>query len=174
MSKEEIETNKYRYLEYTHQLNDYNEIENLNSYVALATSSDKERLSGVSNNLRIRVLKLKQEYLLYEHGSNLYTFRTRILYFTIICISLILFFIVMFAEEKLGAVIVIIACSVILGICLFVIMIAVIFNKQRRSYAYDQYYWQEPNLDKVTSSMKEDSELKKSSENNNENQCKKS
>lgn len=173
MSKEEIETNKYKYLDYTHKLNDYNEIANLNRYVSDATSADKERLNGVSNNMRIRVLKLKQEYLLYEHGNNLYIFRIRLLLFTIICISLILFLIAMYSEDKLGATITIIACCIILGICLSVIIIAVILNKKRRSYAYDQYYWEEPDLHKITSAMNKDSYLKKSDENNSKNECKK-
>ena len=160
----EIEANKYEYLDYTHKLNDYNEIRNLNTYITSATSADYERLSGVSNNLRTRVLKLKQEYLMYEHNTSLYTFRTRILYFVAVCLSILFFVIAMLSEGKIGAILAMILVFTIILSCTLIVVFFVIVNKKRRNYAYDQYYWKEPKLEKVTSSMAQNKELQKSAE----------
>ena len=156
-----VDASKYMYLDFTHKFNDYNEIRNLNSYISNATSSDYERLNVINNNLKTRVLKLKQQYILYEHDASLYKFRTNLLYFVIVCMSLILFFIAMLSEGRIKPVLCVILLSIILVICVFVTIIYSISSKFRRNQAYNQFYWMQPNLQDVTANMAQSNELKK-------------
>jgi len=134
---------KNKYLDYTHRLNDYNEIYNLNHYLSDSTQMDLDRLNSINETLKTRVLRMKQEYLMYEFGLNQYTFRVNLLYFLIICLSIVLFSVTMFSEQRMPLMTTIIIASVVLLVCLIVVLWAVIANKSRRSYAYNQYYWQE-------------------------------
>lgn len=134
---------KNTYLDHTHRLNDYNEIYNLNSYLSNATHNDLERIQSINNTIKTRVMQAKQEYMMYEHGASQYRFRVNLLYFLLICVSLVLFCVTMHSEQRLDLKWTIIITSTILIVCLITIWVAVIANKARRNYAYNQFYWQE-------------------------------
>lgn len=144
MAADSLQSNKILYLDLTHKLNDYNEIYNLNTYLDGANSTELERLSYTNETLKTRLLKLKQEYLLEDSGVKAYTFRSNILYFTAIILSIVLCLTAVYVEGGNGglsakwAIIISIGIIVIYFIILLVIVKAYI---ERRYYAYDQYYW---------------------------------
>ena len=102
MAADSLQSNKILYLDLTHKLNDYNEIYNLNTYLDGANSTELERLSYTNETLKTRLLKLKQEYLLEDSGVKAYTFRSNILYFTAIILSIVLCLTAVYVEGGNG------------------------------------------------------------------------
>ena len=145
MPAQDIDTNKFDYLISTHKLNDYNEMYNLNSYLNNATNLDLERLNDLNKTLRVQILKLKQEYMLYEYTTYLYKFRVNLLYFILVCICLVLFCITMYSEQRMKLSLTIIISSSILLFALIFSIIAVILSNSRRRTSYNQYYWSDMN-----------------------------
>jgi hypothetical protein len=137
----DLESNKNKYLEATHKLNDYNEIYNMNSYMLQANSQELYRLNYTNNLLKTRILKLKQEYMLHEHDTHVYHFRRNILYITALVVAGLLLVFSLFVQGKL-------AKNVTMGIAvgvtvlyLIVILLIVRRNLRRTTYSYDHYYW---------------------------------
>ena len=102
MAADSLQSNKILYLDLTHKLNDYNEIYNLNTYLDGANTSELERLSYTNETLKTRLLKLKQEYLLEDRGVKAYTFRSNVLYFTSIIVSIVLCLAAVYVEGGTG------------------------------------------------------------------------
>jgi hypothetical protein len=127
----------------THKLNDYNEIYNVNSYLQGANSQDLQRLAGVNDTLRTRILRLKQEYMLYDHGINEFGFRINIVYFTGVIVCIVLFMAALFQQDRLsGRLALTISTGLFVVYCLIVLLV-VKSNADRRKYSYHQYYWKQ-------------------------------
>lgn len=138
---------KYKYLDLTHQLNNYNEIYNMNKYVSNVNTTELDRLAGFNENIKSKVLKLKQDYMLYDTSMKRLSFWTNILYFTIVMVCLVFFAI---AFHSKGApeggftiskmVVIIIICALAL-VYILVVIFSLSSYVKRRKYFYDQYYW---------------------------------
>lgn len=138
----ELTTNKNKYLDLTHKLNDYNEIDNLNRILLTISDIEKTKLSDMDNNVRSRLLKMKQEYLLKEASIQKYNFIVNMLYFTIVVFSFIFFALAAFVQNMIQKGVTI-AISIVLSVLyLFVVLVAVRVNANRRSSAWNQFYWQ--------------------------------
>lgn len=136
-----LEDSKITYLEMTHKLNDYNEIYNVNNYLKYANELELSRLSDVNDTLRTRILRLKQEYLLYDHDIAEYKFRINILYFTAIIVCFVLFITAFFHQGRITPKL---AMYLSLGLLIFyliILLFVVKTNSNRRKYSYDQWYW---------------------------------
>jgi hypothetical protein len=138
---------KLQYLDLTHQLNNYNEIYNMNKYVSNVNSSEMQRLAGFNENLKSKVLKLKQDYMLYDVSMKKFHFWTNILYFTIVMTCLVFFAIAFHtkgAPEGGFTISKTIVIIIICGLALFYIAV-VIFSLsayvRRRKQFYNQFYW---------------------------------
>lgn len=139
---DELTTNKNKYLDLTHKLNDYNEIDNLNNILLTVTNVEKMKLTDMDNNVRSRLLKLKQEYLLKEASIQKYNFVINMLYFTTVMFSAVFFALAAFVQDMIGkgvTIAIVIALSVVY---LIVVLVAVRINANRRSSAWNQFYWQ--------------------------------
>lgn len=138
---------RYKYLDLTHQLNNYNEIYNMNKYVSNVNSGELARLSSFNENIKSKVLKLKQDYMLYDVSMKTTSFWTGILYFTVVMTCLVFFAIAFHSREVPEGAFTISKTIVIIIICALalVYVIIVIFSLsryvKRRKYFYDQYYW---------------------------------
>jgi len=139
---DELTTNKNKYLDLTHKLNDYNEIDNLNNILLTVTNVEKTKLTDMDNNVRSRLLKMKQEYLLKEASIQKYNFIINMLYFTIVIFSAVFFALAAFVQDMIGkgvTIAIVIALSIVY---LIVVLVAVRINANRRSSAWNQFYWQ--------------------------------
>ena len=138
---------KIEYLDITHKLNDYNEIYNVNKHISKATTEEMSKLKEINDNLKVRILKLKQEYLLYENGLHTYRFRCNIMYFTFIIVSALILLIGYYFENKINNMWTFIIFT---STCITYLVMVLIFiknNSNRRSYAYHQFYWK--NMDRT-------------------------
>lgn len=137
----ELETEKYKYLDLTHKLNDYNEIYNVNSYLKGANSAELQRLLAVNDTLRTRILRLKQEYMLHDHDISEYNFRLGVLYFSAVVVCFVLFIAALFAEDKIPRKLAFVGSIGLFTLYLIIVLIVVKVNSNRRKYSYNQWYW---------------------------------
>jgi hypothetical protein len=133
--------NKNKYIELTTQLNNYNEIYNMNKYVSNINKSELDKIVSFNENLKTKILKLKQEYLLNDFGMYNYAFWANIMYFTII-ISGISLGIIAFKDppilsDNLKLTIVI----TIAFLYIFILLIVIGIRVSRRKYSWNQFYW---------------------------------
>ncbi len=136
-----LETNKIKFLDITHKLNDYNEIYSVNTYLQGAYDLELDRINAVNNDLKTQLLKMKQEYMTNDSGVYAYKFRINIVYFTIFVICILLMLTALFSQNKLSLRLLIIIGLVIIAIYFIIVLIIIKSNNERRYYAYNQYYW---------------------------------
>lgn len=138
---------RYKYLDLTHQLNNYNEIYNMNKYVSNVNDGELTRLAGFNENIKSKVLKLKQDYMLYDVSMKSIGFWTSILYFTLVMTCLVFFAIAFHSREvpegafTISKTIVIIIICVLALIYVLIVIFSLAGHVKRRKYFYDQYYW---------------------------------
>lgn len=136
-----LESNKIKYLDLTHKLNDYNEIYSVNSYLKEANTDELYRLKTTNEALKSKVLTLKQNYMMKSHDIAEYKFRINIMYFTAIIIALVIIFVALYSMESISKRLAIILSSTVGVIYLIFLLFIVRLNSERRKYAYDQFYW---------------------------------
>lgn len=141
--KSSLDNNKDSYLDLTHQLNNYNEIYNVNFYLKNMNTLEHERLERASQNIKTKVLKLKQEYMLMDYSCHEYKMRSNIMYASVIVVAFIFIIIAMFYQDKIAQNIAIIICIVVASVYLLLVIFILLSNSKRRNYAWEQYYWQE-------------------------------
>lgn len=143
-----LENNKVMYLDLTHKLNDYNEIASVNRHLKDAYSSELDRLNYTNNVLRTRILRMKQEYMMNDHGVQEFRFRTNILYFTGFIVSIVLAVSALFMQGRIDTRMTMIIAFGLLIVYLIIVLIAVKYNIERRKNSYNQYYWNPVNKQK--------------------------
>lgn len=132
---------RFEYMDVTHKLNDYNEIHNVNLHVENATQNEKSKLNRINETLKMRVLKIKQEFLLYENALYTYRFRCNIIYFTFIVVSALLILIGYYFEEKISSKWTFIIFGVSFLVYALIVFIFIKNNTNRRNYNYNKFYW---------------------------------
>ena len=145
MSSDEINNNfsdiKATFLDNTHQLNNYNEIYNMNKYVEGIQNMEVKRKQDMNENLKSRIMKLKQEYMLIEYKRNALKMKANIMLFSSIIIALCFMCVSLFLMEKLNKTLTIIIVSVLIVFYIFMVIIIVKSNSHRRFNSWTQYYW---------------------------------
>lgn len=137
ISESDIITNKIQYLDNTHKFNDYNEIDNLNTNLLSTNNIEVQRLTVFNDQLKTKVMKYKQNYMLTDYSIHEISMYNNILAFTIIIVCLLIFCVVKVTTKKA-----MIWISVIVGIIyLIAIMIILKSNANRRSSSWSQWYW---------------------------------
>lgn len=130
---------RIKYLDITTKLNDYNEIENLNKHMNSANDQELNKLRSFNNQLKTKLLKAKQSYMLMDYGIHEYNMINNILGFTIIMVCLALFIVSRTAKENKK-----ILVWICMGLALFYLMVVLVVlksNSSRRTYAWSQWYW---------------------------------
>lgn len=140
---ENLNSHKDKYLELTHQLNNYNEIYNVNFYLDNLNTVEYDKLERANNNIKGKVLRMKQEYMTLEYSENENKTRSNIMYSSIIVTSILFILGAMFIKKLITTnKLVMISLSII--IVYFGILLFVLYNQaNRRKYAWNQYYWSE-------------------------------
>jgi len=137
LQEDEIKTNKIQYLNNTHKLNDYNEIDNLNSNLLSANKVEIQRLTVFNDQLKTKVMRYKKDYMLTDYSIHEMSMYNNILSFTIIVVCFLIFCVVQFKSKKT-----MIWISVIVGIIyLIVVMLILKSNANRRANSWSQWYW---------------------------------
>lgn len=138
-----LNNNKDRYLDLTHQLNNYNEIYNVNFYLDNLNSVEYDKLDRANNNIKAKVLRMKQEYMTLDYSENENKTRSNIMYFSILVTSVLFIIAVMFTKNMISMnKLITISLSII--IVYFGILLFILYNQaNRRKYAWNQYYWPE-------------------------------
>ncbi len=136
-----INEEKEIYKDLTHQLNNYNEIYNLNSYLQKQGSLEFNRLSSTNNTLKGKIMNEKQEYLLNDYKINYYEMKNVIMTITLITVALSMivtgFLLKEFITIKTASIIV----TVFLVIQILLLIFIVKYNSSRRNLLWNQYYW---------------------------------
>lgn len=136
ISESDIITNKIQYLDNTHKFNDYNEIDNLNTNLLSTNNVEVQRLTIFNDQLKTKVMRYKQNYMLTDYAIHEITMYNNILAFTIIVTCLLIFCVAQFSRTTM------IWISVIVGIIyLIVVMVILKSNANRRANSWSQWYW---------------------------------
>lgn len=136
-----LDTNKDQYLDLTHQLNNYNEIYNVNFYLKNLNTLEYDRLDRANQNIKSKIMKMKQEYMLLDYGVHENKMRSKIMVTTLVLLSIIFVLLALFYQNRMSlnmAVMITVALSMVyFGVVIFIL----ISNSKRRRYAWEQYYW---------------------------------
>lgn len=141
--KNTLDENKDKYLDLTHQLNNYNEIYNVNFYLKNMNTLEFDRLDKANKNIKAKILKMKQEYMLQDYGVHENKMRANIMYTTLIITSIIFIVCTLFYEGKLEQNFAIMICIGIMIVYFAIVIFILMANSKRRKYAWEQYYWNE-------------------------------
>lgn len=134
---------KVDFLNNTHQLNNYNEIYSMNKHVDGIQNIERRKLEGINENLKTRIMKLKQEYMLIDYKRNALIMKSRIMMFSSVVIALCFILAALFLMEKINQTIMFSVIGVLCVIYLFVVIMIIKSNSHRRYYSWSQYYWAE-------------------------------
>lgn len=137
----EIDEEKKTFKNLTHELNNYNEIFNLNTYMVNSSNKDKARLEKTNEILKGKILKLKQEFVLQEWKMSYLGLKNNLMYFSIIVVSLILVIAGLFLKKTLTLPLTAISTSIISVIFILAVVLVVKYNSDRRNLLWDQYYF---------------------------------
>ena len=136
-----LNENKDKYLDLTHQLNNYNEIYNVNYYLKNLNTSETEKLDRSNNNIKSKVLRMKQEYMVLDYSQYENQMRANIMYLTVVVSGIVFILCSMYSQDKLSKNILTLSCIGILILYLLIVLIVIFKQTSRRIYAYNQYYW---------------------------------
>lgn len=137
-----IETEKTNFKDLTHQLNNYNEIFNLNSYLAEQGKSEEIRLMKTNETLKSQVLQMKQTYLGHEYKKNFLDMKSNIVFLTIVTFALMFVLVGLHMKQKLATNWMFVGIGVLAVVYLILVISIVRRNAQRRKLNWSQYYWQ--------------------------------
>jgi hypothetical protein len=138
-----LTSNKNHYMDLTHQLNNYNEVYNVNFYLNNLNNVELDRLQNMEGNIRAKVLKMKQEYLLTDFAINEHRLRSNIIYMGLIVMAIVFLIASFYSGGSLKGPIAFTIISVIVLLYLLIALFFVYANSHRRRYAWEQYYWSE-------------------------------
>jgi len=138
-----INYNQVRYIDNTHQLNNFNEIYNMNTYVSNINKSEIDRINDYNRTLNTRILQLKQDYLLKEYKVHNYQFWYNVMYFTIVMsgIALAIMAFYLTNKEAMSFTIVLVILGVLSVLYLIVLLSVLSLKIIRRNNSWNQFYW---------------------------------
>lgn len=134
---------KIDFLNNTHQLNNYNEIYSMNKHVDGIQNIERQKLEGVNENIKTRIMKLKQEYMLIDYKRNALIMKSRVMIFSSVIIALCFILAALFLMEIINQTVMFVTIVVLCIIYLFVVIMIIKSNSHRRYYSWSQYYWAE-------------------------------
>ncbi len=134
-----LKSSKIKYLDSTNKLNNYNEIYNLNNHLLSTHNQELDSLVTANNQIKTKLMKMKQDYLLQEYAIHEYNMYSNILSFSILIACVAIFFVARATVENQRKLIYI--CGGLAVFYLIVVFIVLASNINRRKYAWNQWYW---------------------------------
>jgi len=141
MATEELDTVKNNFKDLTHQLNNYNEIRNLNIYLKTSGTVEKDRLTKVNENLKSKIMKLKQDYIHQDWIIAFMGLKNNLVYSSIHVIGVILILVGLYLREMLSKEILFGIVTAFVVIYIIFVILVVKVNSDRRNLIWNQYYW---------------------------------
>ena len=137
-----INYNQVRYKDNTNQLNNFNEIYNMNTYVSNINKNEIDRINDYNRTLNTRILQLKQDYLLKEYRVHNYQFWYNVMYFTIVMsgIALAIMAFYLTNKEAMSFTIVLVILGVLSVFYLIVLLYVLSIKIIRRNTSWNQFY----------------------------------
>lgn len=135
----EIQQHREKYIKDTHYFNDYNEIYNLNTHLLDANTLEQQKLYRVNEQIKTKLMKMKQDYMLTDHSIHELSMYSNILAFTILAVCVLLTFVSKATAESKNTLIMI--CAIIGILYLIIVIVILKSNSNRRSYSWGQWYW---------------------------------
>jgi cytochrome c oxidase subunit IV len=138
-----IQSNELTYKDSTNQLNNFNEIYNMNTYVSNINKKEIDRINDYNKTLSTRVLQLKQDYLLKEYKVYNYQFWYNVMYFTIVMSGIGLAVIAFYLtnKEAISFTLVLVFLGVLSLLYLMIIISVLSLKIIRRNNSWNQFYW---------------------------------
>jgi hypothetical protein len=134
-----LDNGKNQFLDITNKLNDYNEIDNLNNHLLSANNSELSKLTTYNNQLKTKLMKMKQDYMLMDYSIYEMNMYNNIIIFTIV-VMCFLFFIVAKIDPDSRKLLIII-CTLTGLFYLIVLIIMLTKSVNRRKYSWNQWYF---------------------------------
>lgn len=129
------------YLVNTHSLNDYNEINSVNTYLDERTNAEQQKLRATLDRLNSTLLKLKQEYMLRRYDISALSLKTKIMTAVTVLVSIMIVLLIFYTDGTLGKNLL---TTIIFSVTLVFIAIVYLIirsNSFRVETNWDAYYW---------------------------------
>lgn len=127
----------------THQMNTYNEIYNVNTYLQKITLTERSRLNRTNDTLSSAIIKTKQDYMMNERVIEFTNFRLKLVYISIIFLCIILILTGLQLMKILSALMTGPVIAFLLILYLIITVSLMMGNKDRKQLNWNQYYWPE-------------------------------
>jgi hypothetical protein len=132
-----LDNNKNQFLDITNKLNDYNEIDNLNNHLLSANNSELSKLTTFNNQIKTKLMKMKQDYMLMDYSIYEMNMYSNIVIFTIIVMCFLFFIVAKIESRKI-----LITICTITGIFYLIVLIIMLKKSvNRRKYSWNQWYF---------------------------------
>lgn len=141
-----LKLNMNTYKDNTHQMNNYNEIKAVNAYILQVNTQEKARLARTNETFKSAILKERQKFMLNERTIEMGAFRCKVLILSIVVLCLVFIAVGLQLMKKIPSAISGIIISILLVFYLFITILWMLNNKERRNLNWNQYYW--PNIEK--------------------------
>lgn len=133
------EKNKFKDL--THQLSNYNEIFNLNTYLIQSGKEEQIRLQTTNEMMKGKIMKIKQEYVFQYWKIEFMKLKNKLMYFCIFVTSILLIVAGLFLKKTIELKLMIIIAVVVSLLFIIVVIMSVKSNSDRKNIVWDQYYF---------------------------------
>lgn len=129
----------------THEITNYNEIDQLNDYLLRVNTNEASRLNRTNDTLKGSIIKAKQDYMMADRTVNLLKFKSGLLYLSLVVMCIVLMIVGMqlmktgpFANAVVSGTII----TIVLTLYLFITLFYMFNNSSRKNTNWNQYYWQ--------------------------------
>lgn len=126
----------------THQLNNYNEIHSLNTYLNNQSTDELARMNTTNEALKSRILKLRQYYMTLDYKKNLNKMKADIMLISVIGFAFMFIVAGLHMKGTIPRNFMFIGLGVVTLLYVIVILSIVQTNAQRRKSNWTQFYWQ--------------------------------
>lgn len=134
------------YKDNTHQMNNYNEIQAVNAYILQVNTQEKARLARTNDTLKSAILKERQRFMINERELQMGAFKCNVLILSTVILCFVFITVGLQLMQKLPSFISSAIIGILLLFYLFVTVMWMLNNKERRNINWNQYYW--PNMEK--------------------------
>lgn len=136
-----LQNNINQFRNSTLDMNNYNEIYNLNSYVYNINVQEKTRLAKTNDTLKSSITKARQDYMLADRQIQSGSFKANAICMSIVTMCSMFLLVGLNMLGKLPSFLLYLLISVILVIYLIVILLSMMNNRERRNVNWNQFYW---------------------------------
>lgn len=136
-----LQANIVQFRNSTVDMNNYNEIYNLNSYLYNVSSQEKQRLSRTNETLKSSITKARQDYMLADRQIQSGQYKANVICMSIIAMCSMFILVALYMMNKLPQFLMYLLISIILAVYLVIILFTLMNNRERRNVNWNQFYF---------------------------------